>query len=925
MSKKDKESSKESLELFWTILFFSIARQHLNTFAIYLYPMAEKEKSNEIEAENREWLESFRWILKNESPERANYLLNLLKVEAVKNGISLKKNINSPYINTIATQDEIAYPGDLEIEEKLMGMIRWNAMAMVAKANKKSAGIGGHISTYASISNLWEVGFNHFFKGIDEGRGDNIYFQGHASPGVYARAFLEGRLDKENLENFRREIKSEKGITSYPHPRLMPEFWNHPTVSMGLASITAIFQARFNKYLEHRGLIKENNQKVWAFLGDGEMDEPESRGAISIAAQDKLDNLIFVIDCNLQRLDGPVRGNKKIIQELEGVFKGAGWNVIKVLWSSDWDPIFSKDKNHKLIRKLNKIPDGELQKYAFEEGSYMREHLFEDDEDLKNLVKNLSDKELKELRRGGHDPVKIYNAYKEAVEHKGQPTVILAQTIKGYGQGDAGEASNVSHQTKKMDKAGLKHFRDYFNVPISDDDLEDIPFIKPEEDSEELNYLKKHREDLGGFVPKREDKSEVLKAPDDSVFSKFFEGSGKDEAATTSALVQMLSKLLKDDNVGKNIVPIIPDESRTFGMESLFQQAGIYAEGGQKYEPVDKDSLLYYKESKEGVILEEGITEAGCTSEFIAAGTAYINQGLNMIPFYFFYSMFGFQRTADLIWAAADAGAKGFLIGGISGRTSLPGEGLQHQDGNSHLYALAFPNLKAYDPAFAYEVAIIVKEGIKEMYTEKKNYFYYMTVGNDTYAMPKMPKGSEEGLLSGMYRFQKTSKKYKKKAHLFGSGAIMKEVLQAAEILEKDYNVRTDIWSVTSYKALYDNAQDIERENRLKSQMNKETNYIEDCLKDEKGVFLAATDYVKALPEAVAKYFPQKLTVLGTDGFGRSDAREELRNFFEVNAAHIVYTVLYEFALQGEIKSNDLKEAAKKLNIDPKKINPRTS
>jgi len=887
--------------------------------------MAQKEKNTQQEVENREWLDSFRWILKNESPERAKYLLGLLENEAAKNGILTIKAEASPYINTIATQNEEAYPGDLDIEEKLMGLVRWNAMAMVVKANRKNEGIGGHISTYASISNLWEVGFHHFFKGIDKEPGDHIYFQGHASPGIYARAFMEGRLDEENLTNFRRELKSEKGLTSYPHPRLMPEFWNHPTVSMGLASITAIYQARFNKYLEKRELIKKSDRKVWAFLGDGEMDEPESKGALNIAAQDKLENLIFVIDCNLQRLDGPVRGNQKIIQELESTFNGAGWNVIKVLWSSDWDTIFSKDKTGKLIQKLNELPDGEFQKYAFEPGSYMRENLFGDDEDLQKLVENLSDKELEKLRRGGHDPVKIYNAYKAAVEHKGQPTVILAQTVKGYGQGDAGEASNVSHQTKKMEKDGLKHFRDYFKVPVSDKDLEKIPFLRPEEDSEELKYLKQHREELGGFVPKREDKSETLKAPEESIFSNFFEGSGEDEAATTSVLVQIISKLLKDDNIGENIVPIIPDESRTFGMESLFQQAGIYAQGGQQYDPVDKDSLLYYKESKQGVILEEGITEAGCTSEFIAAGTAYLNHGLNMIPFYFFYSMFGFQRTADLIWAAADAGAKGFLIGGISGRTSLPGEGLQHQDGNSHLYALTFPNLKAYDPAFAYEVALIVREGIKEMYTEKKDCFYYITLGNDTYPMPKMPKKIEEDILKGMYRFRKTSKKYKKQAHLFGSGAIMKEVLEAAEILEKDYNVRTDVWSVTSYKALYDNAQDIERDNRLKAQMNKETNFIEDSLKDEEGVFVAATDYVKALPEAVSKYFPHKLTVLGTDGFGRSDTRAELRDFFEVNAAHIVYTVLYEFALQGEIKSNDLKEAAEKLNINPKKLNPRTS
>ncbi|WP_373057647.1 pyruvate dehydrogenase (acetyl-transferring), homodimeric type [Zunongwangia sp. H14] len=888
--------------------------------------MDQKEKNQELQLENQEWLESFRWIINNESAERAGDLLDLLKNEALKHAVPVEKNTVSPYLNTIPPENETAYPGNLEIEEKLLGMIRWNAMAMVARANKKSAGIGGHISTYASISNLWEVGFNHFFKGIDKGPGDNIYFQGHASPGVYARAFLEGRLSKEHLENFRREIKSEKGLTSYPHPKLMPEFWNHPTVSMGLASITAIYQARFNKYLEHRGLLKENDQKVWAFLGDGEMDEPESRGALEIAAQDKLDNLIFVIDCNLQRLDGPVRGNQKIIQELEGTFKGAGWNVIKVLWSSDWDPLFAKDKNNKLAEKLNHLPDGQLQKFAFEPGEYMRLELFGEDKELQELVKNLSDKELKNLRRGGHDPVKIYNAYKAAVDHKGQPTVILAQTIKGYGQGDAGEASNVAHQTKKLNKENLKHFRDFFNVPVSNDDLEKIPFIKPEEDSKELSYLKKHREERGGFIPKRKDKSETLKEPDNKAFTKFFKGSGEDEAASTSVLVQILSKLLKDKNIGKLIVPIIPDESRTFGMESLFQQAGIYAEGGQQYEPVDKDSLLYYKESAKGVILEEGITEAGCMSEFIAAGTSYLNHGLNIIPFYFFYSMFGFQRTADLIWAAADAGTKGFLIGGISGRTSLPGEGLQHQDGNSHLYALTFPSLKAYDPAFAYEVAIIVKEGIQKMYTEKENCFYYLTVGNDTYKMPKMPEGIEEGILKGMYRFKKSSnKKIKKKAHLFGSGAIMKEVLKAAEILEKDYNVKTDIWSITSYKSLYDNAQDTERENRLKAQMNKNPNYIEECLKDEKGIFVAATDYVKALPESVSKYFPQKLTILGTDGFGRSDAREELRDFFEVSAAHIVYAVLYEFALQGELKSNELKEAVKNLNIDPKKVNPRTS
>ncbi|SHG64149.1 pyruvate dehydrogenase E1 component [Salegentibacter echinorum] len=889
---------------------------------------AEKKPSNntETEIENKEWLASFRWILKHESNERAAQLLEILQDEAHKKGVSTSFHLKTPYTNTITPKEEVAYPGNLDIERNLMGYIRWNAMAMVARTNKRHAGLGGHISTYASISNLWEVGFNHFFKVDKNGKADNIYFQGHASPGIYSRAFLEGRLSEENLDNFRREVHSEKGLTSYPHPRLMPNFWNHPTVSMGLGPIQAIYQARFNKYLYQRGLIEKNEQKVWAFIGDGEMDETEARGAINIASRDKLDNLIFVVDCNLQRLDGPVRGNHKIIQELEGLFRGAGWNVLKVLWGGDWDPIFKKDKNNKLLQKLNKLTDGQLQKYAFEDGDYMKEDLFGDDEDLKKLVKNMSGEELKKLRRGGHDEVKIYNAYKKAVEHKGSPSIILAQTIKGYGQGDAGEGSNVSHQTKKMDKKELKHFRDYFDVPISDDDLEEIPFLKPEKDSEELKYLKKHRKDLGGFIPQREDNSKALEEPDEKIFEKFLKGSGDSEAATTSVLVQLLSKLLKDEKIGKLIAPIIPDESRTFGMESLFRQAGIYAPEGQKYEPVDQDSLLYYKEAKDGAILEEGITEAGCMSEFIAAGTAYLNQGINIIPFYFFYAMFGFQRTADLMWAAADAGAKGFLIGGISGRTSLPGEGLQHQDGNSHLYALTFPNIKAYDPAFAYEMAVIIQAGIKEMYVDKENICYYITAINDTYKMPKMPKNAKEGVLKGMYKFKKApGKAADKQVHLLGSGAIMQEVIKAAEILEKDYKLQVTIWSVTSYKALYDNAIDTERENRIKSQLNPENNYIQECFKDEKGVFLAASDYVKALPEAVAKWFPKRLTTLGTDGFGRSDTREELRGFFEVNAQHIAYAALYELAAEGKIESKKLKKAAKDFKIEAKKANPRTS
>ncbi len=888
--------------------------------------MSSNDKTNPKEVENHEWLESLEWVLKNEGKERTKELLELLQDEAQKHGISPALNFNTPYINTISPEKEVAYPGDLEIEQKLMGIIRWNAMAMVVKANMANKGIGGHISSYASMANLWEVGFNHFFKIYESGKSDLVYFQGHASPGVYSRAFLEGRLTEEHLENFRREIKSEKGLSSYPHPHLMPEFWNFPTVSMGLGAIMAIYQARFNKYLQNRGLLEENNQKVWGFFGDGEMDETEARGALSIAARDKLDNLVFVLDCNLQRLDGPVKGNGKIIQELEAFYKGAGWNVIKVLWGKDWDPIFEKDESGKVIDLLNEIPDGQLQKYAYSEGSFIREDFFGKDPALKELVKGYSDKELLRLKRGGHDPVKIYNAYKAAMEHEGSPTIILAQTIKGYGQGHAGEASNVAHKTKILKKDDLEAFRDRFKVAISDEELEKIPFIKPDDDSPEIKYLKKQREEAGGFLPQRKDRSEALQKPDDQIFKSFYEGSGDEPAGTTMVVVQILSKLLKDKNFGKLIVPIIPDESRTFGMESLFRQAGIYAAEGQKYEPVDQDSLLYYRESQDGAILEEGITEAGCTGEFIAAGTAWLTHGISTIPFYMFYSMFGFQRTGDLFWAAADAGAKGFLIGGISGRTSLPGEGLQHQDGQSHLYALAYPTLQAYDPAFAYEIALIIQDGIRRMYIEKEEIFYYITVGNDTYKMPKMPKDVKEGVLKGMYCFKRSKKEAKdKKVHLFGSGAIMQEVLQAAEMLEKDFKIPTDIWSITSYKALYDNANDTERENRLKAQLNKESNYIEECLKEENGVFVAASDYVKAVPEAVAKWFPQPLVCMGTDGFGRSDTREELREFFEVNAAHIAYAALYELALQDKIKMKDLKKAAKDWNIGSGKANPRTS
>lgn len=887
--------------------------------------MPENEKK-EYQIENKEWIDSLRYVLKNEPEERVHELLSILQNEAQKHGVSYTGSFNSAYINTISTNEESAYPGDLEIEEKLTGMMRWNAMAMVVRANKEAKGIGGHISTYGSLAELLEVGFHHFFKVDKKGVSDLVYFQGHASPGVYARAFLEGRITEKQLINFRRELDPEGGLSSYPHPYLMPEFWNFPTVSMGLSSVMSIYQARFNKYLKRRKLIAENKQKVWVFLGDGEMDEPESTGAIGVASRDKLDNLIFVVNCNLQRLDGPVRGNGKVVQELESLFKGAGWNVIKLLWGSDWDPIFEQDKDGSLIKRLNETPDGQFQKYAYSDGDFIRKDLFGSDEKLLELVSNFSDQELQRLKRGGHDPFKIYQAYQAAVNHEGQPTIILAQTIKGYGQGDAGEASNVSHQAKELKEAELREYRDRFKIAISDEDLKDVPFIKPDNQSPEINYLLQKREESGGFIPKREDKSEPLSKPDETIFQDFFEGSGKSEAATTMAMVKILARLLKDEEFGKFIVPIIPDESRTFGMESLFRQVGIYAPGGQQYDPVDQESLLFYKESKDGVIMEEGITEAGAMSDFIAAGTAYLTHGINIIPFYFFYSMFGFQRIGDLIWAAADAGAKGFMLGGISGRSSMPGEGLQHQDGQSHVYAYAVPNLMAYDPAFAYELSVIVQDGLRRMYEEKEVVFYYITIGNDTYAMPKMPDKSKEGILKGMYRFKKSSSKNrKKKAHLFGSGAILMEVIKAAELLEKDYNIAVDVWSITSYKALYDNAIDTERSNRNQAQLNKKPNYIQHCLQEEKGVFIAACDYLKVLPESVARWFPGKLTTLGTDGFGRSDTRQALREFFEVDHRYIAFATLYELALEGQLNAEELKRAVKDLGIDPEKANPRTS
>ncbi|MBN1525851.1 MAG: pyruvate dehydrogenase (acetyl-transferring), homodimeric type [Spirochaetales bacterium] len=878
-------------------------------------------------AENREWVESLDFLYKQDGEQRVRDMLRILQTRAQEYGVVYYCPGNTPYINTIPVSQQPSYPGNREIERRIKSIIRWNAMAMVVRANRVKAGVGGHISTYASAATLLEVGFNHFFRGrTDTFPGDIVYFQGHGSPGIYSRAFLEGRITQKQLEHFRREISFKGGLTSYPHPWLMPDFWQFPTVSMGLGPIQAIYQARFNRYLEDRGLIKPTGQKVWAFLGDGEMDEPESMGAITLAARERLNNLIFVINCNLQRLDGPVRGNGQIIQELEAAFSGAGWNVIKVIWGSDWDPLFEKDSSIALISYLNQLRDGVAQKLAIAEGDYTRRTFFGQDPLLLDMVKNYSDEELNKLRRGGHDPEKVYAAYLRAVSEKNVPTVILAQTVKGYGLGEAGEGRNITHQQKKLNEEELIHFRNRFSIPISDKDVANAPFYKPDDNSEEMKYLRACREKLGGHLPQRYDTAMPLAMPADELFSEFYKGSGDREEATTMSYVRLLTKLLQSKEIGKNISLIVPDEARTFGMDALFRQVGIYSHVGQLYEPVDRESFLYYKEAKDGVILEEGITEAGSMASFIAAGTAYSTYGINMIPFFTYYSMFGFQRIGDFVWAAGDSRTKGFMVGATSGRTTLAGEGLQHQDGQSHLLALTVPNLMAYDPAFAYEIAAIIKDGIRRMFVEQENIFYYLSVMNEVYAQPPMPEGAEEGILKGLYRFKKsTLKKYKAKAHLLGSGAILNEALKAAEILEKQYHVSADVWSLTSYKSLYNDAIACERWDRLHPQETHKTPYLTECLDDEEGVFVAASDYVKALPCSLAAWIPGPFIALGTDGFGRSDGREELRDFFEVDARHITVATLHLLEHKGIIADKDAQTAINKFGINPEKQNPATT
>lgn len=874
--------------------------------------------------ETGEWLEALDYVIRRGGVRGVSKLLSELQDHAHEAGVRLPFLAHTPHINTIPRAQQPAYPGNREIERRIKSIIRWNAMAMVVRANREASGIGGHISTFASAATLYEVGFNHFFRAPDETcGGDQIYFQGHAAPGIYARAFLEGRLSVEQLQWFRREHHHSHGLPSYPHPWLMPDFWQFPTVSMGLGPLMAIYQARFNRYLEDRGLKKTSCEKVWCFLGDGEVDEPEALGAISLPVREKLDNLIFVINCNLQRLDGPVRGNGNIIRELETVFRGAGWNVIKVIWGNDWDELLDADGSGLLAKRMDEVVDGEYQNYIVRGGSYIREHFYGKYPELLKMVEHIPDDRLERMRLGGHDPEKVYAAYKAAVDYAGAPSVILARTIKGYGLGEAGEGKNITHQQKKLNEDELKAFRTRFGIPVSDDEVDSIPFYRPDKSDPALAYLRARRESLGGYVPARIAAGTPAPMPPDDLFEEFYEGSDGREVATTTAFVRLLSKLLKDENLGRLMVPIVPDEARTFGMEPLFRQVGIYSHAGQLYEPVDKDYLLYYKEAIDGQILEEGITEAGAMSSFIAAGTAYSTHAVNTIPFFVFYSMFGFQRIGDLIWAASDMRARGFLIGGTSGRTTLAGEGLQHQDGQSHLIAYGYPTIKAYDPAFAYELAVIIKDGIHRMYERHEPVFYYITVMNENYPQPAMPEGVEEGITKGIYRYRKSGKKDASlRAHLLGSGAMLNEAIKAQIILEEKYKVAADVWSVTSYRELYRDGLECDRWNMLHPEDKPMIPYISRAMNGAKGAFVGVSDYVRMVPESICKWMPERMICLGTDGFGRSDGRAYLRDFFEVDERYITLAALHSLSLQGMIDAAAVRRALRELDIDPAKANP---
>ena len=882
------------------------------------------ENPNYDPQETDEWLEALVSVIDHDGVERAHAIIEALIDKARRAGANLPFKATTAYVNTIHVNDEARSPGDQELEFRIRSFVRWNALAMVSRTNTKFHGIGGHISTFASSATLYDVGWNHFFKGPDHPDGaDLVYFQGHSSPGVYARAFLEGRLGEAELNRFRRETQDTKGLSSYPHPWLMPSFWQFPTVSMGLGPMMAIYQARFMRYLQNRGLISKNKARVWAYLGDGEMDEPESLGAISLAAREKLDNLTFVVNCNLQRLDGPVRGNGKIIQELEGVFRGAGWRVFKVIWGDQWDPLLTKDKHGLLLKRMEEAVDGDYQNYAARDGAYTRDHFFGRNPELMRMVANLTDADIKRLNRGGHDPQKVYAAYHAAVSTEGQPTCILAKTVKGYGIGEAGEGKNPTHQIKELGVDALKAFRDRYRIPISDEVIAEAPFYKPAENSREMQYLKERSKAMGGSVPVRRIKAEPLKVPGLEIFDALLKGSGDRDMSTTMAFVRVLTALARDKAVGKNIVPIIPDEARTFGMEGLFRQLGIFASQGQLYSPVDSEEVMYYREDKSGQILEEGICEAGAISSFIAAGTAYANYGVHMAPFYAFYSMFGFQRVGDFIWAAADSRCRGFLIGATSGRTTLAGEGLQHLDGHSHVLASTVPTCRAYDPTYAYELAVIVQDGMRRMYQEQDEAFYYITVTNESYVMPPMPEGAEAGIVKGMYLLRPAKKPGKRHAQLLGCGAILREVLAASELLERDFGVTSDVWSVTSFTELSRDAEDARRHQRLHPLEPAKPNYITASLSARpKGPVIAATDYMKLFAEQIRAAVPQRYVVLGTDGFGRSDTRENLRHFFEVDHKHIALATLAALADDGVLEQSAVQAAIEKLGIDPSRSNP---
>lgn len=876
--------------------------------------------------ETKEWVDALDSVVKQEGLERAQFLLQHLIAKAQGKGISLPSGLTTAYVNTLPAADDATYHGDEELERKITAIIRWNAVMMVLHAGKKAPELGGHIATFASAAVLYEVGFNHFFRAASKDHlGDLLYIQGHSSPGIYARAYLEGRLTAEQLGNFRQDIGGKgKGITSYPHPWLMPTFWQFPTVSMGLGPLQGIYQARFLKYLVNRGLIKPEDRKVWVFCGDGEMDEPESLGAISLGGREKLDNLIFVINCNLQRLDGPVRGNGKIIQELETVFRGAGWNVIKVLWGRNWDPLLARDTKGLLQKRMMEAVDGDYQNYKAHDGPYVREHFFGKYPELKAMVEHMSDEEIWHLTRGGHDIHKVYAAYAAASAHKGQPTVILAKTVKGYGMGEAGEGQNITHQQKKMTLEQLKTFRDRFKLPIPDEQISELPFYKPKENSAEIRYLQERRKVLGGYLPARsKHASESLPVPSLDAFTALLNSTDEREISTTMAFVRLLNILVKDKKIGPRIVPIIPDESRTFGMEGMFRQLAIYSPVGQLYKPVDAAQVMFYHEDKQGQILEEGINEAGAYCSWIAAATSYSTNDLIMIPFYIYYSMFGYQRVGDLVWASGDMQARGFLIGGTSGRTTLAGEGLQHQDGHNILMYSMVPNCITYDPTYSYELAVIIQDGLRRMIEDQENVFYYITVLNENYVHPAMPKNAEKGILKGMYLLQQSTAKNKLKVQLLGSGAILREVIAAAELLDKDFGISSDVWSVTSFTELRKEALAIERENLLHPDKKPQSSYIAECLKDRAGPVIAATDYIRLQADQIRAFIPQSsYTVLGTDGYGRSDTREQLRHFFEVDRYYIVLAALKALADQEQLPVSKVKDAIKKYSIDPEKNNP---